>query len=56
MSVYSGSAWQWYQDRQEYLLHQFWKTEPDLNYANPNIIQEMSVRIHCYQNQLNQLI
>jgi len=42
MSVYSGSAWQWYQDRQEYLLHQFWKTEPDLNYANPNIIQEMS--------------
>ncbi|KAK4008132.1 hypothetical protein OUZ56_013285 [Daphnia magna] len=41
VSMYNGSAWQWSDLRQEYYLRQFWKNEPDLNYRQPQIIQEM---------------
>lgn len=42
LSVNNGSAWsptahQWY-------FHQFGSTQPDLNYHNPEVIEEMDVR------------
>lgn len=42
VSVFYGSAWTWSEKRQQYYLHQFTKQQPDLNYRNPKVMQEMS--------------
>ena len=34
-SFFSGSAWQWDEETQEYYLHLFAKQQPDLNWENP---------------------
>lgn len=39
-SVYDGSAWEWNSERDAFYLHQFDKDQPDLNFANPLVIQE----------------
>lgn len=31
-SLFGGSAWQWYQSRQQWVLHIFAKEQPDLNW------------------------
>lgn len=41
ISVFRGSAWEWNEERQEYYLHQFLKQQPDLNYRNPAVVEEM---------------
>ncbi|XP_059475411.1 alpha-glucosidase-like [Neocloeon triangulifer] len=41
LSVFGGSAWAWSELRQEYYLHQFHRKQPDFNYNNPAIIQEI---------------
>lgn len=41
MSVFSGSAWTWNEQRQQYYLHQFTKEQPDLNFRNPKVSAEM---------------
>jgi oligo-1,6-glucosidase len=38
-SVFSGSAWQFDQERGQYYLHLFTKEQPDLNWANPDVRQ-----------------
>lgn len=48
ISLYNGSAWQWSDSRQEYYLRQFWRNEPDLNYRNPQIIQEMKTAVNFW--------
>jgi len=35
-SVFSGSAWQWSPDRNQYYLHLFSAEQPDLNWDNPD--------------------
>ncbi|KAL6256118.1 hypothetical protein P5V15_012241 [Pogonomyrmex californicus] len=40
LSVYGGSAWEWNEQRGQYYLHQFNKSQPDLNYNNPAVITE----------------
>jgi alpha-glucosidase len=40
-SVFMNSAWEWSEKRQEYYLHQFLAEQPDLNYRNPKVVQEM---------------
>ncbi|XP_012223459.1 alpha-glucosidase [Linepithema humile] len=40
LSVYGGSAWEWNEQRGQYYLHQFNKSQPDLNYANPEVVKE----------------
>ena len=43
LSFFGGSAWEWDEHRQEYYLHQFVKEQPDLNYRNPKVVEEMEV-------------
>ncbi|XP_076637596.1 CD98 heavy chain [Colletes latitarsis] len=42
LSLYGGSAWEWNQQRGQYYLHQFNKSQPDLNYNNPAVITEFA--------------
>ena len=41
LSIFGGSAWQWNESRQQYYLHTFLKEQPDLNWDNPAVRQEM---------------
>ncbi|XP_055532028.1 probable maltase [Wyeomyia smithii] len=41
ISVFRGSAWQWSEKRQEYYLHQFVAKQPDLNYRNQKVVDDM---------------
>lgn len=40
-SFFSGSAWEYDEVAQEYYLHLFSKKQPDLNWENPKVRQEM---------------
>ncbi|MEH7443772.1 alpha-glucosidase [Bacillus sp. JJ1122] len=40
-SVFSGSAWQYDESTEEYYLHLFSKKQPDLNWENPKLRQEV---------------
>lgn len=39
----NGSAWKWSEARKAFYLHQFHDDEPDLNFANPAVIEEFKV-------------
>ncbi|XP_076656311.1 alpha glucosidase 2 [Halictus rubicundus] len=41
VSVFNGSGWTWDDTRQQYYYHQFYKQQPDLNYNNTKVQQEM---------------
>lgn len=41
-SVFSGSAWEYQEETDSYYLHVFSKKQPDLNYENPKVRQEMA--------------
>lgn len=38
---FRGSAWEWSAKRQQYYLHQFHRKQPDLNYRNGKVVEEM---------------
>lgn len=40
-SSFGGSAWQWVPELQQYYLHQFSVKQPDLNWKNPKLRQEL---------------
>ncbi|XP_043274132.1 neutral and basic amino acid transport protein rBAT isoform X2 [Venturia canescens] len=40
LSVNGGSAWEWNEQRGQFYLHQFNKTQPDLNFNNPAVVAE----------------
>lgn len=40
-SIFGGSAWEKVADRDEYYLHCFGKKQPDLNWENPKLRQEL---------------
>lgn len=41
VSVFGGRAWTFVEERQQYYLHQFYPGQPDLNYRNPKVVDEM---------------
>lgn len=40
-SIFGGSAWQWHEPTQQYYLHLFSKKQPDLNWENPKVHDEV---------------
>lgn len=40
LSINGGSAWEWNERREQYYLHQFNKTQPELNFNNPAVVGE----------------
>lgn len=41
LSIFGGSAWQWDSIRKQYYLHNFLKSQPDLNFHHPEVQQQM---------------
>ena len=41
LSVFGGPAWEWEPRRRQYFLHHFLTTQPDLNFHNPEVQDEM---------------
>ncbi|MBE8168778.1 MAG: alpha-glucosidase [Shewanella sp.] len=39
ISIFGGVAWQWEPRRQQYYLHNFLNSQPDLNFHNPDVQQ-----------------
>ena len=39
LSIFGGSSWQWDTQRQQYYLHNFLTSQPDLNFHNPEVFQ-----------------
>ncbi|MBY5921229.1 alpha-glucosidase family protein [Ferrimonas balearica] len=39
LSIFGGGAWQWEPRRQQYYLHNFLASQPDLNFHNPDVQQ-----------------
>ncbi len=37
LSIFGGSAWQWDSERQQYYLHNFLASQPDLNFHEPKV-------------------
>ncbi|MDB6181028.1 alpha-amylase family glycosyl hydrolase [Paracoccus fistulariae] len=37
LSIFGGSAWQWDARREQYYLHNFLASQPDLNFHNPDV-------------------
>lgn len=40
-AVFRGSAWEWNWERKQFYFHQFHPKQPDLNFRNPKVEQEM---------------
>ena len=41
LSVFGGPAWQWDTTRRQYYLHNFLDSQPDLNFHNPEVREEI---------------
>ena len=41
VSVFGGSAWTWHEASGQYYLHRFLTEQPDLNWENPAVVDEM---------------
>lgn len=41
LSVFGGSAWAWDSRRRQYYLHNFLSSQPDLNYHNPAVVEQL---------------
>ncbi|XP_055372352.1 maltase A1-like [Condylostylus longicornis] len=51
LQAFRGSAWEWNEERQEYYLHQFDIKQPDLNYRNPVVVEQMKHVLRYWLNK-----
>lgn len=51
ISIFRKSAWKWNDERKEYYLHQFLEEQPDLNYRNPAVVEEMKNVLRFWLDQ-----
>ncbi|XP_026757191.2 maltase A1-like [Galleria mellonella] len=51
ISHFRGSAWEFREEVGQYYLHQFVIGQPDLNYRNPDVVQEMKDIIRFWLNK-----
>lgn len=50
LSVFnSGPAWQWNEKRQQYYYHAFQVKQPDFNYRNSMVVEEIKVGIFYFK-------
>ncbi|HDY7965523.1 TPA: alpha-glucosidase [Vibrio vulnificus] len=50
-SIFGGSAWQWDEATQQYYFHLFSKRQPDLNWENPKVQQEVHKMMNWWIGQ-----
>ncbi|HAT8519469.1 TPA: alpha-glucosidase [Vibrio vulnificus] len=50
-SIFGGSAWQWDEATQQYYFHLFSKRQPDLNWENPKVQQEVHEMMNWWIDQ-----
>ncbi|XP_050298023.1 maltase 2-like [Anthonomus grandis grandis] len=50
LSAFYGSAWEWNEQRQQYYYHMFAAQQPDLNYRNPNVVNDMKDVLRYWLN------
>jgi len=50
-SEFRYSAWEWNEVRQQYYLHQFAVQQPDLNYRNPLVVEQMKRVLRYWLNE-----
>ena len=50
-SIFSGSAWEWEPNTEQYYLHLFLKEQPDTNWENPKLRQEFFDIIHFWMGK-----
>lgn len=48
LSIFGGGAWQWEPRRQQYYLHNFLTSQPDLNFHNPDVRQAVLENIEFW--------
>jgi alpha-glucosidase len=47
LSIFGGSAWQWDTRREQYYLHNFLVSQPDLNFHNP-VVQDALLKVERF--------
>ncbi|CAL7944762.1 unnamed protein product [Xylocopa violacea] len=50
VSVFNGTAWTWHEKRKQCYFHQFYPQQPDLNYNNPDVQEEMKEIMRFWLN------
>ena len=48
--MFRYSAWEWVEERGQFYYHAFLKEQPDLNYNNPLLVEEMKVCLYILDN------
>lgn len=51
LSIFRGSAWTWSEKRQAYYYHQFLAEQPDLNYRNPGLVENMKEILRLWMSR-----
>ncbi|MGR5346265.1 glycoside hydrolase family 13 protein [Vibrio mediterranei] len=47
-SIFGGSAWEWHEPTGQYYLHLFSKKQPDLNWENPKVHEEVHTMMNWW--------
>jgi len=48
LSIFGGSAWEWDGTRMQYFLHNFLREQPDLNFHNPDVQDELLAMVRYW--------